>query len=183
LTTQAGAASGSRQEIKAQAAEYLAQQPAAKQAFHKWMKVLELASLVLVAAWFAQALYMSINLAAFAGTAIAAAWFALPVSVVPLMILQGLHTIVLRATLPSVLIARQKLVTGSKAVWSGLGLIATAMAVGAFWGVLAWTVWSFDMALIGSYMSILGTVLGIVLPAAILLGLVSSVYKQLVRPR
>jgi hypothetical protein len=183
LTIRAGAAGSSRQEFKAQAAEYLAQQPAAKQALHKWMKALEVASLTIIAAWFALALYVSINHTAFAGTAIAAAWFAFPVSVVPLMILQGLHTVVLRASVPSFLPGTSRFVTGSRAMWSGLGLIATAVAAGAFWGVLAWAVWSFDVALIGSYMRILGAVLGIVLPAAILLGLVSGVYRQFARPR
>ena len=173
-----------RQEIKARLAEYMAQQPASKQTFHKWMRVLEMASLAIIAASLALALYVSINYTAFPGTTIAAAWFGFPVSVVPLMILVGLHTIVLRASVPSVLSGKpQKFVTGSKAVWSGWGLIATALAVGAFWGTLAWAVWSFDMALIGHCTRIIGTVLAVVIPASIILGLISSLYRQFVRAR
>lgn len=47
---QAGAASSTRQEIRVHLAEYLSQQPATKQAFHKWMKALEVASLAIIAA-------------------------------------------------------------------------------------------------------------------------------------
>ena len=88
-TVPARATRMSRQEVKAQMAEYLAQQPAAKQTFHKWMKVLEVAGLALIVGVFAVALYVSIRHTAFPGTTIAAAWFAFPVSAVPLMILQG----------------------------------------------------------------------------------------------
>jgi hypothetical protein len=180
----AGATKSSRQEVKAQVAEYLAQQPAAKLAFHKWIKALEVAGLALIVGAFAVALYVSINHTAFSGTAIAAAWFAFPVSAVPLIILQGLRTIVLRASLPFVLTGTPRtFVTGSKAVWSGWGLIATALAVGAFWGPLAWAVWSFDVAMIGSYARIIGTVLAVVIPAAIALGLISGLYRQVARSR
>jgi uncharacterized membrane protein len=180
----AGSGDITKQAFKAQLAQYIAQQPESKQAFHKWMKVLEMASLAIIAGAFAVAMYVSINHTAVPGTTIAAAWFGFPVSVVPLMILVGLHTIVLRASVPSVLPGNpREFVTGSKAVWSGWGLIATALAVGAFWGTLAWAVWSFDMALIGIYTRIIGTVLGVVIPASIILGLISGLYKQFVRPR
>jgi hypothetical protein len=172
------------QEIKSPWAQYLAQQPASKQAFHKWMRVVEMGGLAIIAAWLALALYVSINYTAFPGTTIAAAWFAFPVSIVPLMVLDGLHTIVLRASVPSVMPGkRERFVTGSKAAWSGWALIATAVAAGAFWGPLAFAVWSFDMALIGIYVQILGRVLAIVIPGAIVLGVISSLYRQFVRPR
>ena len=74
-------------------------------------------------------------------------------------------------------------VTGSRAVWSGWVLIATALAVGAFWGVLAYAVWTFDTEMIGGYGRIVGTALGVVIPAAIILGLVSALYRQFVRSR
>lgn len=127
---------------------------------------------------------MSIDHTAVPGTTIAAAWFAFPVSAIPLMILQGVHTVVLRAALPFALIGRPRtFATGARAVGSGWGLIATALAAGAFWGILAFAVWSFDIALIGSYARILGAVLGVVIPAAIVLGLISALYRQFVRPR
>ena len=180
----AGATRTSRQEVKAQLAEYLAQQPAAKQAFHKWMKALEVAGLALIVGAFAVALYVSIRHTLFLGTTIAAAWFAFPVSAVPLMILQGVHTIALRASVPLTVNGRPRtFVTGSRAVWSGWGLIATALAVGAFWSILAYAVWSFDTEMIGGYGRIVGTALGVVIPAAIILGLVSALYRQFVRSR
>jgi len=180
----AGSGDITKEAFKAQLAQYVAQQPESRQAFHKWMKVLEVASLAIIAGAFALAMYVSINHTAVPGTTIAAAWFGFPVSVVPLMILVGLHTIILRASVPSVLSGKpQRFVTGSKAVWSGCGLIAAALAVGAFWGPLVWAVWSFDMALIGSYTRIIGTVLGVVIPVSIILGLISGLYKQFVRFR
>ena len=183
-TAHFGATGHTRQEFKTQLAEYAAQQPASKQTFHKWMKVAEMAGLAIIPAWFAVAMYVSINHTAVPGTTIAAAWFAFPVSFVPLMILVGLHTVILRATVPSVLPGKsQKLVTGSRAVWSGWGQIAIALAVGAFWGILAWAAWSFDMALIEVYTRIIGTGLAIIIPAAIILGLISGLYKQFMRSR
>jgi len=181
---EAGSVRMTRQTFKAELAQYVAQQPESKRTFHKWMKILEAGSLAIIAGAFAAAIHVSINHTAVPGTTIAAAWFGFPVSVVPLMVLVGLHTVVLRVSVPSVLSGRpQKFVTGSKAVWSGWALIATALAVGAFWGTLAWAVWSFDMALIGVYTRIIGTVLSVVIPASTILGLMSGLYRQFVRPR
>jgi hypothetical protein len=74
------------------------------------------------------------------------------------MILTGVHAISLRAYSPIVLPGKpQRFATGSKAAWSGAGLIVTALLVGAFWGALAWAVWSNDMALIGTCLRIRAT--------------------------
>ena len=86
-----------RQEVKAQLAHHLAQQSESKQVFHKWMKVLEVVGLAIIAATFAVALYLSINWATVPQIAIPTAWFAFPVSFAPLMILIGVHSIGLRA--------------------------------------------------------------------------------------
>jgi len=173
-----------RQEIKAQLAEYVAQQPAWKRAFDKWMKVLEIAGFILIVGVFAVAMHVSINHTAVSGMVIATAWFALPVSFAPLMILIGVHTIGLRAFYPVVLPGKpEQFSTGSKAVWSGVGLIALALLVAAFWGGLGWAVWSGDMALIGSYVRVLGTAMGVAIAGGIVIGMLSAVYKQFVRPR
>jgi hypothetical protein len=175
-----GEASMTRQEVKAQLAHHLAQQPESKQVFHKWMKVLEVVGLVIIAATFAVALYLSINWATVPQMAIPTAWFAFPVSFAPLMILIGVHSIGLRAFLPIVPLGKsQQFVTGSKAVWSGAGLIVTALLVGAFWGAFAWVMWSGDMALIGTYTRILGTGVGIAIAVAI----VGSLFRQIFRSR
>jgi len=173
-----------RQELKAQLAGHVAQQPESKQVFHSVMKALEVAGLALVAAAFAVAMYVSINHTAVSGTAIATAWFVFPVSLAPLMILIGVHSIGLKAYFPIVLPGKpQRFVTGSKAVWSGLGLIVIALVVGAFWGAIAWAVWSGDTALIGAYARILGTVMGIVIAIAIPVAIVGSLFRQISRSR
>jgi hypothetical protein len=173
-----------RQEIKAQLAHYVAQQPGWKQAFHKWMKDLELVGLMLIVGVFAVAMYVSINHTAVTGIVIAIAWFALPTSFAPLMILLGVHAIGLRAFYPIVLPGKpEQFATGSKAVWSGLGLIAIALLVASFWGGLGWAVWSGDMALIGSYLRVLGTAMGVAIAGGIVLGMLSGFYKQIIRPR
>jgi hypothetical protein len=175
-----GEASMTRQEVKAQLANHVVQQPESKQAFHKWMKVLEVASLALVAAAFAVAMYISINHTAVSGTAIATAWFAFPVSVALLMILIGVHAIGLRAYFPIVLPGKpQRFVTGSKAVWSGMGLIAIGLIAAAFWGTFAWAAWSGDMGLIMVYGRILGTAMGVVIPVA----MVAALFQQIFRSR
>jgi hypothetical protein len=177
---QVGAANRSRQERRAQLAQYLAQQPESKQVFHKWMQVLEMASLALIAGALAVAIYVSINWASFPQTAIATAWLAYPVSAVPLMILIGVHAIVLRAYSPSFLLGRsRRFVTGSKAVWSGLGQIVLALVAGAFWGAFAWAVWAGDMGLVATFIRMLGTALGVLIPIAI----VASVAQKLFRFR
>jgi hypothetical protein len=173
-----------RQEIKAQLAGYVAQQPARKQAFDKWMKILEIVALALIVGVLTVAMYVSINHTAVRGTVIAIAWFALPVSFAPLMILLGVHAIVLRAFYPIVLPGRpERFATGTRAVWSGLGQIAIALLVAAFWGGLGWAVWSGDMALIGSYVRVLGTAMGVAIAGGIVIGMLSAVYKQFIRPR
>lgn len=179
-----GTADKSRQEAKAQLAQHVAQQPAYKQAFHRWIRVPEVAGLAIVSGMLALAIYLSIHHASVPGTTIAAAWFAFPVSAVPLMLALGVHEIVLRAS-PAVVLPgkRQRLVTGTKAVWSGVGTIVTALLAGAFWVGLAWAAWSFDVALIGSYARVLGTAMGVVIPVAIVLGFISTLYRQFVRPR
>lgn len=176
----AGGTKLTKQEFKVQLARHVAQQPESKQVFHKWMKVLEMAGLAIVAGAFAVAMYVSVNVATMPQRAVPTAWFAFPASVAPLMILVGVHAIGLRAFLPIVLPGKpQQFVTGSKAVGSGWGLIVTALVVGAFWGTFAWAMWSNDMALILSYTRILGIALGVAIPIAI----VASLFQKLLRPR
>jgi len=183
-TIQAGAAKQSRQEIRAQLAQYMAQQPAWKRTFDKWMKILEIVALGLIVGVFALAMYVSINHTAVTGTVIAIVWFALPVSFAPLMILLGVHAIGLRAFYPIALPGKpEQFATGSKAVWSGLGQIAIALLVAAFWGGLGWAVWSGDMALIGSYVRVLGTAMGVAIAGGIVIGVLSGLYRQFIRHR
>lgn len=173
-----------RQELKAQLAGHVAGQPEPKRVFHRVMKVLEVVGLVLVAAAFAVAMYVSINHTPLAAAVIATAWLALPVSLAPLMILIGVHAIGLRVYFPIVLPGKpQRFVTGTKAVWSGIGLIVTALLVAAFWGALAWAVWSNDLTLIGTYIRVLGTGVGILIAIAIPVAIAGSLFRQIFRSR
>ena len=179
-----GAGKMNRRQQKAELAGYLAAQPASKQTFHKCMKVLEWAGLGIIVGWFALALCVSINYTAVPGTTIAVAWFIFPVSALPLLLLEGLHTIVLRASVPSVLSGKpRKLVTGAKAVRSGWGQIAVALAVGVFWGGFAYAVAFNNLALIGIYARILGTGLAVALTVSFVAGIAGTLYRQFVRPR
>jgi hypothetical protein len=57
--------------------------------------------------------------------------------------------------------------TGSKTMWSRLGLIAVVLAAGVFWGGLAWALWSWDTGLIAIYVRIAGVAMGVMFPVAI----------------
>jgi hypothetical protein len=173
-----------RQQQKAELAGYMAEQSASKQTFHKWMEFLEWAGLALVVGWFALALYVSINHSSVPGTTIAVAWFLFPVSAVPLLLLEGLHTIVLQASAPSLMPGKsRKLITGSRAVRSGWGQIAVALAVGAFWGGLAWAVAFSNLSLIEVYARFLGTALAVAITVSFVAGIAGALYRQFVRPR
>jgi hypothetical protein len=186
-TIQVRAASWTMRERRAELATYLAQQPKSKQVFHKWMQVLEMAGLALIAGAFAVAMYVSINPLPAVGiyvwtavppAAIATAWLAFPVSTVPLMILIGAHTIILRADSPIILPGKsQRFVTGSKAVWAGVGQVVIALAVGAFWGTFAWAVWAGDMGLVATFIRILGTALGVLIPIAMVASMVQKLFR------
>jgi len=175
---EAGSVRMTRQAFKAQLAQYVAQQPESKRTFHKWMKVLETASLAIIASAFAVAMYVSINWATVPQMAIPTAWLAFPVSVVPLMTLIGLHAIVLRAFLPVIFPGEtSQFVTGSKAVWSGLGLIMTGLVAAAFWGSFAWAIWSNHLEWVLSFTRILGIAMGVLIPVKVILSLAQKLFR------
>jgi hypothetical protein len=176
----AGGTGLTRQELKARLARHVAQQPRSKQVFHRCMKFLEMAGLTIVVASFALAMFFSINWTTVPQTAIATAWFAFPASATPLMIFIGVHAIGLRAFYPIVLPGKPlPFATGSKAMWSGLGTIATALAAGAFWGTFAWAVGTNSVGLIMAFARILSTAMGI----AISIAIVASLFQKLFRFR
>jgi hypothetical protein len=63
-------------QLKLQLAQYLENKPESTRAFHKWMRRLEVAGLVLIAITFAVALYFSIIWKSVNPNVIAIAWFA-----------------------------------------------------------------------------------------------------------
>ena len=187
-----------REQLKLQLAQYLEQQPASKQAFHRWMKALEVASLVSVTAVFILAMYVSINWTSVPGTAIATAWFAFPGSFSLTVLLLGLHTVILKAFPPVVglhTVALQasspikvpgkqsKFVTGRAAVGRGWGLVVLGVVVGAFWGLFAYSVWTLNMALLEPLIRILGTVMGVGIAISILFMMVYTVIQKISKSR
>ncbi len=191
-----GAVAESKQNLKAQLAQYVEQQPESKQAFHKWMTVLEVASLAIVVGVFAVAMYVSINWKSVPPMAIPTAWFCFPISFTPFAILVGLHAIVLRAFPPTTLPLfssiflpgvprgvmpekKRQLMVERRAVAWGWGFIVMALVVAAFWGTFIWAVWTFNMALLEPLINILGVMLGVVIAISIL----SSMFRQITKSR
>jgi hypothetical protein len=184
----------STQNLRSQLAEYVAQQPASKQAFHKWMRIAELASLAIPVAVFAVALYLSFAWKSVPVKAIPTAWLCFPLSFAPFLILVGVHAIILRAFPPTGLLTRGtlqvyappagqlvrtlQLRVGRKGVAWGWGVVVTALVVGAFWGAFAWAVWSYNPALTAAYIQILATLLGIMIAVSIVVSIVQKLLRS-----
>lgn len=178
LVQEAGAASETKLDGRAQLAQYLAEQPQSRQTFDKVMKVLELGALALMAGYLAWAIYASINWSE--PKNIVAVWFAFPVSVVILLVLIGVHAAGLRAFPPvAPLSSMQAFVTGSKAVGTGVGFAITVCLAAGFWGALAWAIWAENWAILEPLMHVLGVVLGV----GIVFAVVSDLYRRFFRSR
>jgi hypothetical protein len=194
-----GPVAESKQDLRSQLAEYVAQQPAAKQSFHKWMQIAELASLAIPIAVFAVALYVSINWKAVPQTAIATAWLCLPASIAPFLILVGVHAIVLRAFPPTGLLGNplrvayplpggqgvkmQPLRVGRQALGWGWGLVVMALIIGAFWVVFAYAAWTVNLAMLEPLIRILAGVVGVGIAVSITVSILYSLYRSIFRPR
>jgi hypothetical protein len=166
-------------ESEAARTQYLAQLPEDKRALHRLMTVLEAASLVIIVATLSAAMYVSINYRQVAPIMIASAWFALPVSLTPLMILLGVHAIAVRAYL-SVAVPgkRQDFVIGSSAVRLGAGQVVTGLATAVFWGLFLWAVRSGDVRLIGIYGRVLGTLMAVTIVISIVVSIVGKLIRR-----
>ena len=176
---EAGRSSEAKPDKKALLAQHLAQQSESRRTFDKFMKVLEVAGLALVAGHLAWAIYVSINWAG-VPEKIVVVWFALPVSVVVLMVLVGVHAAGIRAFFPIIVPGSSfPFVTGSRGVGMGLGFVATLLLVGAFWGAFAWGIWTTNWAILEPLTHILGVVLGVGAVVAV----VSSLYQRFIRSR
>jgi hypothetical protein len=197
--SEAGSQSAPKQDLRAQLAEYVAQQSAPKQSFHKWMRILEWVSLALPVGVIAIALYLSFAWQSVPGQAIATAWLCFPLSLTPLILLSGLHAIILGAYPPNNLLGKtmrisisvpgqevDKLVplrVGSKAAAWGWGTIVLALVIGAFWGVIAWAAWTVNLALLTPLITFLGYVLGIAIAGSILFALFRDISRRIARSR
>ena len=181
------------QDLPSQLEEYVVQQPASKQSFHKSMRILEWVSLALPVGVFAVALYLSFAWRTVPAQAIPTAWFCFPLSFTPFLILVGLHGIGLRAWPPTGLLGKTMRVflpltgidktlplrVGGQAVAWGWGTVALALISGVFWGMFAQAVWNASMAQIGVLTQVLGTLLAVIIVAKIVL----SIFQKLFRSR
>jgi hypothetical protein len=99
-------------------------------------------------------------------------------------VLAGLHSIVLRAFPPIVLPGKvQKFVTGSEAIWFGLGTILVALAVAVFWGVFAYATWTQNWAILQPLIGFLGVVLGVGIAASIVVGMAYTIIQKITKTR
>jgi len=178
MVQEAGVASEAKPDAKDQLARYLQRQPQSRRTFDKVMKVLELAGLALIAGYLAWAIYVSINWSV--PREIAATWFAFPVSVVPLLILVGVHAAGLGA-FPPVIVpgGPQGFDTGRKAVDMGLGLAVTILIVGAFWGAFAYGIWTENWAILKPLTQVVGVVVGV----GAVIALISDLRRRFFRSR
>jgi len=165
-----------REHLKLQLAEYLAQQPKSTQSAHKSMKRLEVASLAIIAAAFIFALIVSIKWASVPVTAIPASWFLFVASVLPTLLLLGVHAILVKAFPTAVLPGKpNRFVTGDKAVRTGWFLILSSVVGAAIWGYLTFKIWTSDYATMGV---ILGVVLGVGITATFIASIIQTISRR-----
>ena len=107
-----------------------------KQTFHHWMKRFQAATLGLVVGIFVMALWVSVNWKQAAPFEMAFWWMCFALSGIPLTIFVGLDIIFAQGAVIPVQWGngpkRVVTVTGRKAVLTGLGIIAVALAWGGF---------------------------------------------------
>jgi hypothetical protein len=174
-----GPAVESKQALRAQLAQYVAQQPESTQASHKWMKRLEVAGAGIMAAAFIVAMYVSVAWKSVNPIVIPIAWFFFAASAAPAMIFLGLDAITLRAFPPVVWPGKQqKFVTGSRAVWTGWAFILIALAVAAFWGFFAYAVGTLNLAMLEPLIGILGVVIGVGIVISMLFTTFQKIFKS-----
>jgi len=142
------------------------------------MKRLEVAGLGIILAIFLMALYVSFAWKSTPGNLIAVAWFVFVASAGPTLVLIGIHTLLLKAFPPIVMPGMpQRFVTGRAAVWPGLGFILMGLAISLFWGFFAYTVGTFNLAMLEPLIRILGVGLGIVIAVGILFSIAQRIVK------
>jgi len=170
----------SRENLKAQLAEYLAGQPESTQTVHKWMKRVDVAGLGIVVAAFALALYGSFTWPSVNPTMIPVAWFFFATCLSLMTILLGLHAILIRAYPPVILPGRsQKFVSGVTAIWTGIASIVGGSVMAGLWIAFAYSTATFNLAMIVPLINVLGIVVSI----GIVLSIVFAVYQKITQSR
>jgi hypothetical protein len=152
-----------------------------KQKFHHWMKRGQAATLGLVVGIFVMALWVSINWKQVAPFEVAFWWMSFALSGIPLTIFVGLDIIFAQGAVIPVQWGnspkRMITVTGRKAILTGLGIIAVALAWGGFVLALMAATMSFNWDLLRVTISIFSVMLGVM----IVLKIFSSLVRDLSR--
>lgn len=165
-----------KQDLKAQLAEYVAQQPESTRAIHRLMSFLTAASVAVPVGFFIRALYLSIMWKSIDPIQIPVWWLAFVASGTLPILVFGLHAVILRAFPPIILQEKMsQFVTGGKAVASGLGLMLAAAAVAAFWGLFAYSVWTRNLALLEPLIRILAVAVSV----AASIHFLSTLFRQI----
>jgi hypothetical protein len=173
-------AADEKPDLGAQIAAYVTQQPENVQVWHRRMKWLHVAGVVLIGAAFIAAVYVSAALTKAEGTTIAAAWLALLVSIMTNLLLYGLHVVILRASPPIALFGEnQAFKTGSKAVSQGWGIMFVAVIGTTFWGLVIYVIWSGRLSGddVFKAMDFLNPVIG----AGVAIAVLVALYRQFIR--
>jgi hypothetical protein len=169
-----------REQLKLQLAQYLAEQPESIQSLHRRMKRLEMAGAGIVAAAFIVALYVSITWKTVNPTMIPIAWFLFAACLSLIVVLFGLHASLIRAYPPVVFPGKvQQFVSGSGAMWIGVGSIVGGLIMAAVWAGFAYSTATFNLAMIVP----LTNTLGVVLSIAIVVSIVYSIFQKASRSR
>lgn len=167
-----------RERLKMQLAQYLSGQSETVQSVHRWMKCLEAASAGLIAGGFIMAVYVSIAYQRVNPALIPLAWFFFAASPSLMLILNGMHSILLRAAPAIVLPGKvQSFTTGRRAILSGAALILGGLLDAAFWGIFIYATWMANWSLLTPLITILGVVMGVGIAVSILLSMAQKILK------
>ena len=169
-----------REDLKLEIARYMEKLPQSLHVFHKGMKVLELLGMGLILVAFLVALYFSITWKSISPITVPLAWFAFAASGSLLIMLNGVHSAILHAFPTGILPSKaHKLITGSKAILIGLGLIIGGLAYATFWGMMAYGTVTANYELLRPLISLLGIVMGFGITISILVKMVSTTLRKL----
>ncbi len=153
----------------------------AKQTFHHWMKRFQAATLGLAVGIFVMALWVSINWKQVAPFEIAFWWMAFALSGLPLTICVGLDIIFARGAVIPMQWGnspkRMVSVTGRKAILTGLGVIAAALAWGGFVLALMAATLSNNWDMLRVTINVFSVLLGVVIVLKIFSSLIRDISR------
>ena len=169
-----------RENLKAQLAEYLSQQPESTLTAHKWMKLVDAAGLGIVITAFVYALYGSFAWANVNPIMIPLAWFGFAACGGLMAMLFGIHAILIRAFPPVILPGKtQKFVSGSAAVWTGVASIVGGLFMIGIWIGFAYSTATANMTMLVPLINILG----VVVTVGVVISIAYSLYQKVSQSR